>query len=132
MGRSVHEDENYRRLLHQEELARQRLKNYGNGKYVKDGTNDRLNGLPPSSSNYSEEDDLQSYNYGYYVRGSRVLYGQLQGKRPDVKCQIGYKEAANNIPYDCLGFLQDDQAYMSGFAVYYQEQKEEKSKGQRL
>lgn len=26
MGRSVHEDENYRRLLHQEELARQRLK----------------------------------------------------------------------------------------------------------
>lgn len=86
----------------EEEKRRAFYSNYGTGKYIITGATDRLlgrNSLPElmKQSNFSEE-DLRSYSYGYYERGSRNLEIYCIGKAPgyinkkELLAATGYNE----------------------------------------
>lgn len=93
----------------------------GNGKYVVVGTKDRLLGKPNDEDNPLYKDDKVSYHYGYLIRGSRAVLGEVwklehEGKYEEAKA-IGYREYHLGITEDNLNGLVDCQGYMEGYNI---------------
>ena len=57
---------------HKEELAKANYETYGNGKYIIQGTMDRIYGTYDDSK-FSSEADRKGYEYGYFTRGNKAL-----------------------------------------------------------
>ncbi len=60
------------------------LEKRGNGKYIKDGTKDRIFGIPYDDSKCLSKQDKQSYKYGYYDRGNLAISILLSSGKYDI------------------------------------------------
>lgn len=114
-------DMNYaRRDRQREESAKHALEVRGSGKYIKEGTSDRVMGVVYNTSKYSNSDDQKSYYYGYFVRGSRVLDGLMEQMTPVQIKEKGISEYALGIKEEDFGPLTKRAEYLNG----YNEEKE--------
>lgn len=107
----------------QEVLRRKKLLDEkGNGKFIMNGSNDRVNGLLYNVNDdnlYKTPDDKKSYHYGYTVHGLRRLEAlvwtlEKEGKLEEAM-NIGYKEGQLNVPEEMLGNLVNYSSYMEGY-----------------
>ena len=102
----------------------------GNGKYVMNGSNDRINGKIYDGDNnnlYPELDDKRSYHYGYVVHGGRRLYAVIEvlqkENRIEEIIQIGYRDYEHGIAEEYLGMLKQNEYYMEGYNAAQKAQK---------
>lgn len=106
-----------------QERQAENLKRYGDwrhsGNIIEDGTQDRIKGTP--FDNNKCIGDPNGYTYGYFVRGSRVVDGMLEGKTKEEIYQRGRLDASIGIPEDKLGLLVQRESYMAGYEEYLQE-----------
>ena len=87
------------------------------GKYpelIKLGENDRLGGHIPQK--LDNEEMKKSYEYGYFIRGSRVLAAQFEKGTYSLLEQriFGIRDLNNGIEDECLLNLKDYPCYMNG------------------
>ena len=109
-----------------------RRQSQGNGKYIMNGSNDRVNGKIYDGDNkalYASHDDEMSYFYGYTHHGSRRLLAVVEAlqkqNRIDEIIQIGYRDFNHGIEEDYLGMLKQNAYYIEG---YNAAQKAEKTR----
>lgn len=111
------------REIRVQERQAENLKRYGDwrhsGNIIEDGTQDRIKGTP--FDNNKCIGDPNGYTYGYFVRGSRVVDGMLEGKTKEEIYQRGRLDASIGIPKDKLGLLVQRESYMVGYEEYLQE-----------
>lgn len=111
------------REIRVQERQAENLKRYGDwrhsGNIIEDGTQDRIKGTP--FDNNKCIGDPNGYTYGYFVRGSRVVDGMLEGKTEEEIYQRGRLDASIGIPEDKLGLLVQRESYMAGYEEYLQE-----------
>lgn len=111
------------REIRVQERQAENLKRYGDwrhsGNIIEDGTQDRIKGTP--FDNNKCIGDPNGYTYGYFVRGSRVVDGMLEGKTKEEIYQRGRLDASIGISKDKLGLLVQRESYMAGYEEYLQE-----------
>ena len=111
------------REIRVQERQAENLKRYGDwrhsGNIIEDGTQDRIKGTP--FDNNKCIGDPNGYTYGYFVRGSRVVDGMLEGKTKEEIYQRGRLDASIGIPKDKFGLLVQRESYMAGYEEYLQE-----------
>ena len=102
----------------------------GNGKYVMNGSNDRVNGKIYDGGNitlYPTQADQRSYFYGYTYHGSRRLYAVIEllqkENRIEEIIQIGYRDFEHGIDENHLGMLKQNEYYMEGYNAAQKVQK---------
>lgn len=115
-----------------QEKAAERYIIQGNGKYTKNGSDDRVNGKSYDGDNsdlYPSLDDKRSYHYGYVVHGGRRLYAVIEELQKENKFEeiiaIGYRDFEHGIEEEYLGMLKQNEYYMEG---YNAAQKAEKTR----
>ena len=102
--------------------AENRRNTQGNGKYINNGSNDRVNGKIYDGDNtelYPTPDDERSYFYGYVVHGGRRLYAVVEALEKENKIEeimaIGKRDFEHGIEEDRLGMLAQNEHYMEGY-----------------
>lgn len=102
-----------------QERKRARDIQQGNGKYVMNGSNDRVNGKGYNDTLYPTEEDKNSYYYGYVIHGGRRLLAVIDALKKENRIeeimQIGYRDFEHAIPEDHLGLLKQNMYYMEGY-----------------
>lgn len=81
---------------------------------IKLGEADRLGGNPPQI--IENEDMKKSYEYGFYIKGSRLLAGEFEKGRFSIEEQrkFGISDLSNGIKEEHLINLKDYPEYMNG------------------
>ena len=127
ISNAILREENEKKARAREALRRQRQ---GNGKYIMNGSDDRVNGKIFDGDNinlYPTHDDQMSYFYGYTHHGSRRLYAVVEAlqkqNRIDEIIQIGYRDFDHGIEEYYLGMLKQNEYYMEGYNAAQKAQK---------
>ena len=116
--RNKQREKEFGKELSLKKLAKSKMDNEDKyGKYrelIKIGEADRLGGnLPPV---IIREDVKKSYEYGYYIKGSRTLAGKFEQGIYSIEEQriFGIRDLNNGIKEDYLLKLKDFPHYMNG------------------
>lgn len=101
---------------------RDRLKTQGNGKFVKDGSDDRVNGSGYNANHlekYPTEDDKKSYHYGYTTHGGRrlmyVVEQLLKQERYEEITLIAERDYNNGLKEEELGMVAKIPEYLETY-----------------
>jgi len=113
-----------------QEREKLRQAQQGNGKYIINGSDDRVNGKVYDGGNvdlYPTKDDERSYFYGYTIHGSRRLYAVVEALEKENKIEeimaIGKRDFEHGIEEDRLGMLAQNEHYMEGYNAAQKAQK---------
>lgn len=127
ISNSIVSEENEKKARAREAMRRQMQ---GNGKYINNGSNDRVNGKIYDGDNtelYPTPDDERSYFYGYVVHGGRRLYAVINALEKENKIEeimaIGRRDFENGIEEERLGMLVQNEYYMEGYNAAQKAQK---------
>lgn len=99
------------------EMERQEIQ--GNGKYIMDGSNDRVNGIEYKGDSYPTIDDQKSYHYGYIHHGGRRLFAIVEelvkeGKYEEVAL-IAERDYNHGLEKGHLGMVENNSIYLEAF-----------------
>lgn len=98
---------------------KRRYENFGNGKYVLVGAEDRLAKKPYDEHKYSSEADQKSYCGGYYRTGSLKLNAFLELHKeeltPEEIAAYGKADYEHSVTREFLGPLKRNEVYMKGY-----------------
>ena len=113
---SIAKEINEKKRAEEAEIRRQLQ---GNGKYIMNGSNDRVNGMEFNIWQYQTEDDQTSYWYGYTIHGGRRLLGvvealEKEGKYDEI-AQIAERDYNHGIPREKLGIVANNSVYMEAY-----------------
>lgn len=104
-----------------QETQKKNREHYGSGKYIEEGTNHRLAGIPysPREEILKSIDDERSYFYGYYEKGTRTLAVKIAYNKllEDGIYLIGYNDGQDeNIIFESLPEeIKTNEYYIAGF-----------------
>lgn len=101
------------------EAAAQRRASQGNGKYIMNGSNDRVDGMEYNVWQYQTEDDQTSYWYGYTTHGGRRLLGiveelEKEGKYDEIAL-IAERDYRHGIIRERLGMVAKNSIYIEAY-----------------
>lgn len=99
-----------------------RLEIQGNGKFIMNGSDDRVNGSGYNGTNlekYPTEDDRKSYHYGYTVHGGKRLMNVVEqlvraGKYDEI-ILIAERDYNNGIKEEDLGMVANIPEYLEAY-----------------
>lgn len=102
------------------ENYQKRREEQGNGRYISDGSKDRLDGVRYQDDKYPNRDDQQSYFNGYYVHGNRAMAGRVYNLEKLEAYKIALALGCRDryflgIPEEKLGDLKNYASYMRGY-----------------
>lgn len=104
------------------ERRRSQFEKKGNGKFINDGSDDRVNGCGYNVNDlekYPTEADRKSYNYGYTVHGGRRLMSiveqLLKQKRYEEIDLIAERDYNNGLKEEDLGMVSNIPEYLEAY-----------------